>query len=210
MLKFLFAVICFSAVASEPTSEQLELMRQYHLTVPPIILDVYGRDKNLVKAEILDNPKHIEIEMLPGEVVELPLRNVELIDDSNFHKAVSGHGVVFVDFYADWCGPCRSMAAVIENLAHELLTVRFKKVDVDASPVTRQTVGVPLLPTFAVYVDGKLSALRSGAMSQLELRRWIESNFSQTTSYQESVYVPRTDPVVKSRVNARGSCRSGW
>lgn len=222
MMKILFALICFSVAASEPTAEQLDLMRQYHLTVPPVILDASGHDKNLVRAEILDPvypAKHIDVELPLAEAVELPLKprttsatEVSTINDSNFATETAEHGVVFVDFYADWCPPCRIMAKEIEALSRELLNVKFKKVDVSTSPQSPKTAGVYSLPAYAVYVDGRLSAVRTGFAGQTELRRWIEisSNTQMSTQGQESVYVPRITAVSKSRVNARGSFRAGW
>ena len=64
-------------------------------------------------------------------------------------------GVVLVDFYADWCGPCRMTAPIIEELAKEMERVTFVKVNVDENPQLAQRYGIFSIPTFLIFKNGE-------------------------------------------------------
>lgn len=221
----LLIIAAFANLAAEDvTREQLDLMQQYHLTVPPIIIHP---TENRIK--VVDKEHGIDVEFLPiGETVELPIKKKPVIlpeptlvggvvevDDRNF-SAETAQGIVFVDLYANWCGPCRLMSSVVESISHELLNVKFIKVDIEAAPVVKQKVGAYDLPMFALYIDGKISATRLGLTGRTELRQWIEyaSNPGKVvqsfTPIREEIYVPQYHRVAKDRVYARGSPKTGW
>lgn len=85
----------------------------------------------------------------------------------SFKKEVLDHkGVVFVDFYADWCGPCRMTGPIIEQLAEETKEVRFVKIDVDKNPDLATTYSVFSIPTFLILKDGKPLSQFVGAQSR--------------------------------------------
>lgn len=80
---------------------------------------------------------------------------IQKIDDETFSKATS-HGVVLVDFFADWCGPCRMLEPIIHALAEELSSkMSFVKVDVDQSPKVVTTLQITSIPTLIVFKNGK-------------------------------------------------------
>ena len=79
---------------------------------------------------------------------------VKVLNNSNFAAEVQV-GTALVDFYADWCGPCKMMAPVVEEIAAEHSTVTVGKIDVDASPELAIKYGVESIPTLIVFKDGK-------------------------------------------------------
>ncbi|WP_297634336.1 thioredoxin [uncultured Clostridium sp.] len=78
------------------------------------------------------------------------------INDSNFKEEVlESKGLVLVDFFATWCGPCKMIAPILEELDTELSDVKIVKVDVDQSPETANTYGIQSIPTMKLFKDGK-------------------------------------------------------
>lgn len=81
--------------------------------------------------------------------------NVVHVNDDNFNEKIS-KGVVLVDFFAQWCGPCRMMEPVIEEFAEEMKSeVTVAQIDIDASQKTTQTFQVTSIPTLILFKDGK-------------------------------------------------------
>ncbi len=77
------------------------------------------------------------------------------INDENFESTVS-QGVVLVDFYADWCGPCRMLSPILEALASEMDgKMQVAKLDVDHAPKTTTTYQITSVPTMIVFKNGK-------------------------------------------------------
>ena len=82
---------------------------------------------------------------------------------------------VLVDFWAEWCGPCKMMAPHFANAASQLVDVRFAKVDTEASPQASATYAIRSIPTLILFRSGKEVARQSGAMSAGDLVRWVQS-----------------------------------
>ncbi len=81
---------------------------------------------------------------------------IELTDDT-FEKTVSAEGVTVVDFWAAWCGPCRMVAPVIEELAQEYAgKVKFGKLNVDENPTVSNAFQIQSIPSLLVFKNGKL------------------------------------------------------
>ena len=80
---------------------------------------------------------------------------IKHLDDDNFNSEIS-KGVYLVDFHADWCGPCRMMAPVVEEVANQLSgKIKVGKLDIDASQKTTATFNVTSIPTLILFKDGK-------------------------------------------------------
>lgn len=85
----------------------------------------------------------------------------------------------FIDFYADWCGPCQAMKPVFEEVEKDYEgKVEFKKVDVEVEGAMAQEYGVVSIPTFVILKDGKEVARKMGAMPKEVLKQWLDSNLS--------------------------------
>jgi thioredoxin 1 len=91
-----------------------------------------------------------------------------VINDSNFEEEVLKSKIpVLVDFYAEWCGPCKMMGPVVENIADELEgKAKVGKVDVDESREIASKYNIMSVPTFLVIKDGKVSDTVVGAVSK--------------------------------------------
>ena len=82
---------------------------------------------------------------------------------------------VVVDFWAEWCGPCKQIGPALEELSNELGgKVKIVKVDVDQNPNSAAAVGVRGIPALFIFKDGEVVSNRAGAAAKATLQRWIE------------------------------------
>ena len=97
--------------------------------------------------------------------------------DENFNEEVLSSNIpVLVDFYADWCGPCRMLAPVIEALASELEgTVKIGKLNVDNASETAQKYGIMSIPTILYFKNGEVVNKTVGVVSKTEIEQILNS-----------------------------------
>ncbi len=102
------------------------------------------------------------------------------VTDADFQATVLDSKVpVFVDFWADWCGPCHMIAPVVEELAEEYDgKFSFTKVDVDANPNTAMQFGIRSIPTMLLFKDGKVADQVIGAVPKAMLKSKIDKVLS--------------------------------
>ena len=99
------------------------------------------------------------------------------ISDSNFNEIVSKNSVVLVDFWAEWCGPCRMIAPMIEELANEYNgKALVGKLDVVNNQESRIKFGVRSIPTLLVFKNGELVDRHVGAVPKDTLSKSLDSN----------------------------------
>jgi len=98
------------------------------------------------------------------------------VSDANFEKEVlQSSEPVLVDFFAEWCGPCKAMAPALEQVAADMKgKVKVAKLDVDQNPEVTQKYTIQAMPTLMIFKDGKKVAERVGALTQKkQLQDWI-------------------------------------
>jgi thioredoxin 1 len=99
------------------------------------------------------------------------------VTDASFEDEVlKASGPVLVDFWAQWCGPCKMIAPVLDELAEEYAgKLQICKLDVDANPATAPKYNVKGIPTLIIFKNGNVEAKKVGAMSKSQLAAFIES-----------------------------------
>ncbi len=98
-------------------------------------------------------------------------------DDSFDAEVLAARTPVVVDFWAEWCGPCKQVSPHFEALAAELGDkVKVVKINIDDNPLTAGRFGVRGLPTFMIFQDGQVTATHLGAMNKSRLAEWLKES----------------------------------
>ena len=100
---------------------------------------------------------------------------IKHITDASFEADVLQPGsTVLVDFWAEWCGPCKQIGPALEQIADELGgQVTVAKINIDDSPMTPSKMGVKGIPTLMLFKDGQLASMKVGAMPKGKIVEWL-------------------------------------
>lgn len=108
------------------------------------------------------------------------MSSLQAITDASFeNEVIESSQPVLVDFWAPWCGPCKTIAPILEELAvHYQGKVKIVKLDVDQNTSTPPKFGVRGIPTLILFKDGQVKATQVGLLNKTELTQFIDTNIS--------------------------------
>lgn len=105
--------------------------------------------------------------------------NVIEVDYTKFDSEIKeSKGLVVIDFWAPWCGPCRMMSPIFEELSSEMNTLKFCKINVDENSDLATNYRVTGIPFFVLMKDGKILKTRTGGCSKNDMKSWLEEAVS--------------------------------
>ena len=96
-------------------------------------------------------------------------------NESNFNE-MTGKGLVLVDFFATWCGPCKMLGPVLEDMASDRDSIDIVKVDIDESMSLARQYGIMSVPTLVLFKDGQVVAQTSGFQPKESIQQFIDNN----------------------------------
>ncbi|MBI4143869.1 thioredoxin [Candidatus Woesearchaeota archaeon] len=99
------------------------------------------------------------------------------LNEKTFKEAVKT-GTTIIDFWAPWCGPCKLMAPVFEEISKQIQEINFAKVNVDEAQDLAIQLSVNSIPTLVIFKNGEEIDRRSGYMPRIEFKKWVENYVS--------------------------------
>jgi len=104
---------------------------------------------------------------------------VHITDDSFDDEVTKSDKPVLVDYWADWCGPCKMIAPILDELSEEYSgRIKIAKLNIDENPATPPKYGIRGIPTLMLFKNGNVEATKVGAVSKSQLTAFIDSNIS--------------------------------
>lgn len=102
--------------------------------------------------------------------------NITHVTDGSFDQEVlKAEGPVLVDYWAEWCGPCKMIAPILEEIANEYRDrLKVTKLDIDSNTATPQQYSIRGIPTLMVFKDGKVQATKVGALTKGQLKAFLD------------------------------------
>ena len=98
---------------------------------------------------------------------------IKHIKENEFSQVIN-NDLVLVDFYAEWCGPCKMLGPVLEELSNQR-SLDVYKINVDEIDDLAKSLGIMSIPTLLIFKDGKLLESKTGFMPEIEIQNWIQS-----------------------------------
>jgi len=103
---------------------------------------------------------------------------MKIVNEAEFDEIIKS-GVTLVDFYADWCGPCKMLAPILEGLDNEYPDIKFIKVNCDNEMGLAERYGVMSIPAIFMFKDGKLLINANGYRSKEEMKIFIQDGLNR-------------------------------
>lgn len=105
------------------------------------------------------------------------MSNVKHINQDQFEELVlNASKPVVVDFWATWCGPCKAIAPILDELSMERKDIEIVKVDVDQNQDLARRYGIRSIPTMTIFNNGDVRATKVGAVNKSSLQAWLDMN----------------------------------
>ena len=102
---------------------------------------------------------------------------IHLTDETFETEVINSDGPVLVDYWADWCGPCKMIAPILDEIADEYADrVKIAKLNIDENPATPPKYGIRGIPTLMLFKGGNVEATKVGAVSKSQLTAFLDSN----------------------------------
>ena len=99
------------------------------------------------------------------------------ITAETFEETIEKNDIVIVDFWAEWCGPCKQISPILEEIAsNEDNKVTIAKINIDENPRVATDYGIRSIPTMLLFNNGELKDTKVGALPKQELNDWIKNN----------------------------------
>ena len=104
--------------------------------------------------------------------------SIKQINDSEFKtEVIDSSKPVIVDFWAEWCGPCKTLGPILEKLSDDFHDkVEIKKINIDENPEAPANFGIRSIPTMILFKDGKVVDSKIGVSGEQDIKNWIASN----------------------------------
>ena len=102
---------------------------------------------------------------------------INVTDEEFQNTMLDNKGLCLVDFWAEWCGPCKQVGPILEEIASDdQINITIAKINIDENPRTPTNYGVRSIPTLMLFSDGELKDTKVGALPRQELKDWIKEN----------------------------------
>jgi thioredoxin 1 len=99
------------------------------------------------------------------------------VNDESFQDVVKKDKLVLVDFYADWCGPCKQLSPILDEVSNDFAgKVTVAKANIDDSENSAQQYGIRGIPTMILFKDGKQVAMKVGVINKAQITEWLKAN----------------------------------
>lgn len=101
---------------------------------------------------------------------------IEITDQDFKQEVLDSQQLVLIDFWAPWCGPCKMLGPILEELAQEMSNVKIVKINIDDNLEVPSQLGIRSIPTMMLYKGGENIATKIGVLPKNSIKEWIESN----------------------------------